>query len=507
MNNFPATFIQIHYHYRHGGVKQVIDRYAELCALCSNGATRSLLLCSRGDENTSSFHSEVIDEPLFDYSTFESAQKFGKIYTLLQARIESLITSPDVKYPVAILFHNVSLGKNVAASAAFTATARKYGSDRIRFFSVVHDFAEEGRTEMLHAISKVRIWRKTIDEELHCVGAPVLYVVPGNYSFDILSRLKFPVKLLPNSIKASTVQIDNEQLRVQLNTYADAQGLHFDMSKPVLYCASRIIKRKNIFETVLLSQLLDKALILGPEGTSTRDKMLSGTLRDMARKYRLNILINPAHCEYFANRQSEVVPTIYALSSSAITTSVSEGFGFGLYEPYFYNKPLLGRRPVGFVYPCNVQTDHLYEMLPIPSESIDKQLLIARYYEVFGRNTLVDRRVDYIDEAGILDFADLDIQNQNELIVRFMEDPQFQKKWIHILRDDYTGWPGLQYLNRNAVRNFDANRGVLLDCFSVQNDFDRFYSTFSSIPDISVQPVEYWSIKDTFAAERVSLLL
>lgn len=507
MNNFPATFIQIHYHYRHGGVKQVIDRYADMCWNCSNGETRSQLLCSRGDQTTNTDHLEVIDEPLLDYTTFESSQVFDKVNSLLQEKISSLIASSDVRYPVAILFHNVSLGKNVAASAAFTAIARKYGCDRIRFFSVVHDFAEEGRIELLEAIVKVKAWRKTIDEDLHCAGAPVTYIVPGKRSFDIMSGLNFPVQLLPNSIKTETVHIDCEQLRSQLERYASVQGLTFDMSSPVLYCASRIIQRKNVVETVLLSRILNMALILGPEGTSSRDQMLSGALRDIARKYRLNILIDPACCEYFINNRDAVVATMYGLSSGAVTTSVAEGFGFGLYEPYLYGKPLLGRRPAGFEYPCNVKTDHLYEMFPVPSVFIDKQSLLARYYKAFGYTSLINKKVKYLADADFVDFADLDIQSQQELLVRFLENTQFQKTWINILECEYPGWPGLQNLNRNATSDFDTKRRVILDYFSGQNDHDRFCATFSIIPACPGQTVEYLGIKDAFAAEGLSLLL
>jgi hypothetical protein len=507
MGTFPATFIQIHYHYRHGGVKHVLDRYSELCRICSNGKTRSLLLCCVGDEKAGPFHSEVLDEPLLDYTAFESPQEFDRVNILLQSRFESVITSPGIQYPVAILFHNVSLGKNAAASAAFTETARRFGSDMVRFFSVVHDFAEEGRKEMLNVIGKVHTWRKSIDEELHCVGAPVTYVVPGKRSFDILSRLKYPVQMLPNSVLTRTAQVDKRVLRAELTSFAHEKGLTFDMSKPVWYCSSRIIQRKNIFETILLSCLFDTCLILGPEGTSQRDKLLSEIIYGIARKYRLNLLVNPAQSGYFQNHKIDIVSAIYSLCSVAVTTSVAEGFGFGLYEPYFHEKPLLGRRPLGFVYPCGVKNDHLYEMLPVPADSINKNTLIASYYETFGHDSVIKKKADYIADAEIVDFADLDIQHQRELLVRFFEDWRFQKKWVSILDLEFPGWSGLQYLHSNAMDVFETNRVAFKDFFSEQNDQKRFYSTFSTVPLCPDQPVEQQNIKDAFAAEGLSLLL
>lgn len=485
----------------------MIDRYADLCSSCSMGKTHTLLLCSNGNEKTASSHSEVIDEPLLDYTSFESFQEFEKVKTLLRSRIAFVVTRLKIQYPVVILFHNVSLGKNVAASAAFTETARRFGNDNIRFFSVVHDFAEEGRTDMLDIIGSVRVWRKTIDEELHCVGAPVTYIVPGKRSFDILSRLKFPVQLLPNSIAAIPVKMDKELLCAQLVSLANKQGCSFDISKPVWYCSSRIIHRKNILETVLLSRLLDTALILGPEGTSSSDRILVEELYSIARKYRLNLLVNPAKCSYFINQHNDVVSAMYTLSSAAVTTSVAEGFGFGLYEPYFHNRPLLGRRPPGFAYPFNIKTDNLYDILPVPVEYVNKQLLIKRYYEKFGNNENVDKKADYIVNANILDFADLDVHQQKKLLGRFLEDPAFQNTWIRALCTEYPGWPGLHQLNHNAVKAFMENQAIFLDFFSRQNEQERFRSTFSSIPYHANQPVEYWSIKDAFAAEGLSLLL
>jgi hypothetical protein len=505
MNDFPATFIQIHYHNRHGGVKQVIDRYSELCTTDSSDNTQTVFICSSENPEKKSNHSKLVNEPLLDYRSFNSQQEFDEIKSRIQSTFSSVICSSELKKPVAVLFHNISLGKNCAASAAFTQVAREFGSDEVRFFAVLHDFAEEGRSDMLELISNVQEWRSTIYEDLYCSGAPVTFVVPGKQSFDILKKLQFPVILLPNSVHRDHTNVDLKIVSQQLFHTAKKQNPYFDSSRPLWYYPSRIIQRKNILEAVLLSRLFDTALILGPESISPRDKKLVHALHEIILKCKLNIFIDPSQCDCFRECNCSPVPSLYELCDCAVSTSVAEGFGYGLFEPFFYNKPLLGRKPEGFLYPCDASIKNLYRMLPIPADLINKEVLIGTYYKKFGKTEIVDKKTTFFDETNLIDFADLDILIQKNCIERFINDNKFRKLWLHILESESSEWPGLENIYQNAINVFSKNRFTLLEYFSIDNYRRRFSETFSCIP--AKHTFEFWKIAEMFQNKSLNLLL
>lgn len=452
-------------------------------------------------------HDEVVDVPLLDYHEFGTPEDFDDVKVRIQAALAAVIMSHETVWPAAVLFHNSSLGKNVAASAAFAETARQWGCDQIRFFPILHDFAEEGRTAMINQINTVGGWGRPIYEDLYCAGAPVTFVVPGKQTFQILDKLNFPVKLLPNSVRAGIVDSDKDALRAQLTIYAKSNCFSFDVSRPLWYHSSRIIRRKNILETVFLSIVMEAALVLGPEGTSVTDAPLTDMLQELVQKYRLNILINPLERECFRRSGADPVSVMYALCDYAVTTSVAEGFGFGLYEPFLYDRPLLGRHPCGFMYPCDVSTDNLYTVVPVPAVYVEKNELIRRYYEKFGHTENAVQKAESIKNAELLDFADLDIVMQKNLIERCMADSACRNEWLKILELEHPGWPGTGNMYKNSQNVLHRNRFTLLEYFSSQNDNSRFWDIFSCIPVNCNHQYEFSKISDMFQPERMTLLL
>jgi hypothetical protein len=196
---------------------------------------------------------------------------------------------------------------------------------------------------------------------------------------------------------------------------------------------------------------------------------------------------------------------MYELCDCSVSTSVAEGFGYGLFEPFFHNKPLLGRQPQGFLYPCDASTKNLYKMLPVPADFIDKEVMIKKYYEKFGKTEIVDKKTAFFNETGLFDFADLDILIQKNCIERFMCDNKFRELWLNVLKYESTEWPGLENIYQNAIKVFNRNRFTLLEFFSIDNDRMRFSETFSCIP--ARHTFEFWKIAEMFQKKGLNLFL
>jgi hypothetical protein len=479
-----------------------MDRYAQNCKACSSGTSRTVLICGGKPDEKGLDYDVVVEVPQLDYMDFSSLQEFDEVKSGIQNALASVILSDETVHPVAVLFHNSSLGKNIAASAAFARIARQSGSDKIRFFPVLHDFAEEGRTAMISQIHAACSWGWPIYGDLYFAEAPVIFVVPGIQAFNHLKALDFPVRLLPNPIRTGETFLDMDMLLNQRSMLAGGDK-RYDSSRPLWYYPSRIIRRKNILEAVLLSMIMETVLILGPQGTSRIDLPLNTMLSELVQKFNLNVLINPAK-----NRcASDPVAAQYAICEYAVSTSVAEGWGVGLYESAFYNRPLLGRYPGGFIYPCAVSTGNLYGMVPVPAAFVDKEELIKNYYEKFGPSDAVHQKMVRLRDAECIDFADLDLTMQKSLIERFLGDSMCRKEWLKVLETRYLQWPGTSMLCCNARKVFDQKRLILQEYFSLQNDLSRFFDTFSKIPaKISVRS-DFSRLSELFLPDRMNLLL
>lgn len=484
----------------------MMDRYAQNCKACSSGAARTILICSRKPDEKGLDYDEVKEIPLLDYKEFSTLKEFEDVKLQIQAALTSVILSDKTVLPAAVLFHNPSLGKNVAASAAFAQIARQSGSDQIRFFPVLHDFAEEGRTAMISQINTAGSWGWPIYEDLYCTGAPVTFVVPGRQAFNHLKALNFPVRLLPNPIRTGGTVIDRDKLLHQFSLLAGGE-YKYDLSRPLWYYPSRIIQRKNVLEAVFLSIVMETVLILGPEGTSRIDASLNGMLSELVQKFNLSVIINPAKNRFFKRHVSDSVAALYAISDYAVSTSVAEGFGFGLYESAFYNRPLLGRYPGGFVYPCDVSTENLYRMVPVPGTFVDKDELTGNYHKKFGHSDAIHQKIRQLKDAHYVDFADLDLMMQKNLIERFLNDSACRQEWLKVLEARYPGWPGAGMLCSNARMVFDRNRLILKEYFSQQNDISRFYDIYSVIPEKNGVLFKFSRLSELFQPDRMTLLL
>jgi hypothetical protein len=496
MENIPRSLVQIHYHNRTGGVREVMAHYADAFNKISKTGASNALICSSKGSIKEDFTDTFIDIAECDYHTFKDAASFYRLRDVLVGKLRKELEG--VNSPVAVVCHNLALGKNPALSSALRLIASEADSRIWRFFWVIHDFAEEGRFELLSSIQLLHGLGIDIYNDLYATGAPVHFVVPGSRGYELLKNAGFAVTELSNPLKRFNIPDTanfKELSMIKMGEVASIDGTGFDPSRRLFCYPSRVIHRKNFLEALgLISIVLGDNLITGAPGYTSDDKKRDDSYLRFANHYGLNVVFNPGRIswdEMTGNKEKKTnyVSYLYAVSDCAVTTSVAEGFGYGMYEPWLYGRSLIGRRPAGFLYPCEmISPPSLYSYLPVPAAWVPLDILIKgcvrRIYQCTGREL---KEADLMKELVIeetIDFGVLDDAFQLNVLKNVVENSGLKTLWTQLLQKKLPGWPGLDIIGSISNSVVNENETVLNECFSEQKFIERFKECLSIIPEV-----------------------
>lgn len=396
----PATLVQIHYHCRPGGVTRVMEEYARAFERIrgSAGATNLIVSHAASRQDGADVTAEYIDVPAFDYRRFRSARAFELHRDHLLRTLERILFTRQLPGPVCLLGHNLSLGKNPALSAAFAEMARRHGQARgLRCVSVIHDLAEEGRSALLRGLRALTAAGVPIERDLY--PEQVRLAVVSRSIRQVLGRAGLPAMLLPDPVSSRGSRRLSSSSRAAVTEavteLARGDGTSFDPRRPTLFYPVRVVSRKNVLEAVLVAVLGYRAnLLMGAPGTAPADRALYAELAGFCRRHGLPVVMDVARIaprlpRAHRGRPDHPFALLYRFADLAVSTSVAEGFGYGLYEPWALGKPVVGRKPVGFL-PCGgLRMSHLYDSFPVPAAWVNLKRLSAKYhghlYQCLGR--------------------------------------------------------------------------------------------------------------------------
>jgi hypothetical protein len=400
MKPFPArSFVQVHYHNRPGGVNKVIGYYAEAHAeahahICSKASLQSsfsnLIICKNDLKNGFSFPAGGIRNiPECSYRSFPTKDAFLKTREILVRKLMAIIRSDGVLKPLCVIGHNLTLGKNCALSSAFAhcATLCEHLKDDVRFFSIIHDFAEEGRIDCLKQIYGLQDLGIDIWNDLYPKTNNLHFVTPNMRNYTLLKRARFNVDLLANPVETEKVNrrgiVQEKRIVVKkLISYSKREHTPFDPALPTLFYPARVISRKNIIEALLVSNIICKVnLLVGKCGPSATHWALYSKIRKLCVKYSLPVVFDCSAA--FTRRASEIgFPSIlYAGADACISTSIAEGFGYAFYESWTNNKYVIGRKPVDFSPIPGMKFPGLYARMPIPVSWIPIDDCVRKYFD------------------------------------------------------------------------------------------------------------------------------
>ena len=410
-----GTLIQIHYHNRPGGVTAVMRGYAHAFAHGGMGRGTCITVCA-GQPDSIDDDSKVVDVPGCDYQRFQSKSAFSRAVHKLQSRIFEIITDSNLALPVRVAGHNLNLGKNPALSMAFALCARQCLTERkdLRFFSVVHDFAEEGRCDLMARIRILRKARVEIRGALFPLLPTMQFAAISQRTARVLRAAGLDVCYVPNPVFGPARK---PGLRAR-----DRKSM---ARKPVVFCPARIISRKNPLEAVALAHVFFSArIVLGEPGTSAADTEIAGRLDALCERHGVDAAFIDK-CKTTGTQVNKVASyeDLYNAANVCLTTSVIEGFGYSLHEPWLFNKAVIGRLPCGVAawdVPC---PSALYERLLVPLDWIDYRALAKKYRHAmlvcYGARANIATPQDFVrqfERAFVkrrgIDFGCLDISTQ-----------------------------------------------------------------------------------------------
>jgi hypothetical protein len=444
-----GSFVQIHYHNRPGGVTSVMGHYGRTFGRACRAASSNLVVCARERTTIDARGVKIVDIKDCGYRTFTSRSAFFRARDRLFEMLCRIIMSNNLPRPVRIVGHNLNLGKNCALSSAFAQCARLLAKHKneYRFFSVVHDFAEEGRADLMSKVASLERLGIKIRDDLYPVSPNLCFVALNNRNYGFLKKAGFQVRLLPNLVSVPPAgqlysSFNRKKTLAALSHIAVKDGTVFNPSAPVVFYPSRIISRKNPVEAVLLSHFFFSSnLLLGESGTSTEDSALAARLRRVCGAYKIPVVFNNGRAAGLLSRHDETpFSFLYRAADVCITTSVLEGFGYALYEPWLYHRVVVGRVPAGSDVQKKITVPWLYSRLLIPGAWIDIRKLAERYYHDL-RQCLEEKigfpgfesfseqfNRAFVNKGGI-DFGCLDIATQCEVLDGLCKRPELVDEW------------------------------------------------------------------------------
>lgn len=316
----------MHFHLNAGGVTTVIRQQAALLV----GAGHEVLLIT-GRAPSERMPAPVAVIPGLDYGRMDDGV-FAKVMEAF-CRLWPL-TDPDLLH-----VHNPTLAKN----RHLQQLLKRLQQSGVTLLCQVHDFAEDGRPDVY------------FDEPY---VADCHYAVVNSRDRHLLQQAGLDPKgvhYLPNTVAL----------------LAPAAVPAVTAPAPVLYPV-RAIRRKNIGEAILLRLAMDMdaplAVTLAP--TSARDLPGYRSWQAFVRRHRLPVVFEAGVGRDFR----EVLDGC----RYAITTSITEGFGFSFLEPWTAGKALWGRLLPDicrdFV-ECGLRLGHLYTRLAVPLTWVDAERL------------------------------------------------------------------------------------------------------------------------------------
>jgi glycosyltransferase involved in cell wall biosynthesis len=289
-------------------------------------------------------------------------------------------------------FHNLNLGKNPIVTYAVFLLARK----GYKIFNHAHDFAED-RPENFQFLKDIieRSFRADLNQ--------VLYPDLANYHFGVLNSFdsdrlisygvkKERIHWIPNPVNFPVSEEFQNKSKAKTQV---CNSLSLDINKLLVTYPVRVIKRKNIGELILLSEIYKETVnfVVTQPPKNPLEIELYNRWVNFCKKENINLTFEAGSKVNFEK--------LLVGSDYCITTSYKEGFGMVYLEPWLVKTPVVGR-DIDFI-----TKDFKADGFEFP----------ALY-----RHILVD--------ANGKDFKNLTIEEQMTQILNIKNDLKFKEKVI-----------------------------------------------------------------------------
>jgi glycosyltransferase involved in cell wall biosynthesis len=330
----PGRVTIMHHHLHPGGVTRIIE--SQVQSLRNNYPELKIrVLCghSNNPERFDHYDVEVLVHEEVDYLYHENPthQDVNQAVNRLYAYLKNILEPGEIVH-----VHNLNLGKNPLVTYTLYQLAR----DGQPILNHAHDFAEDRPQNM--AFLRF-ILQNRLNADPHEIMYPAHF---DHYHFSVINtfdrerllNMGFPpqrVSYLPNPV----TEPDNKALPERDECRKKiVETLQLSSSQKIVTYPVRVIRRKNIGELILLSELFRGSatflVTLAPKNPVELEHYQQW--RAFCRENQLDNI-------HFEVGELIAFPELVKGSDFCITTSIREGFGMAYMEPWLYRTPVVGR--------------------------------------------------------------------------------------------------------------------------------------------------------------------
>ncbi|MCB9358917.1 glycosyltransferase [Candidatus Woesearchaeota archaeon] len=424
------NYYAMHYHMKQCGVRTVIEDILEALSKDKEIKLSAMYDARKGQIRMKGVRSIHMPELGYSEGNFKNKDELMRKARVVKEKIKKKL---DLSRPCIIHAHNIGIFKSCYLGMALQLLAEDLEDEEFRIILQHHDFAEENRPANLKYMFTCtgKTDKKLGNQLAYPIHKNIWYCTINSRDRKLLNKIGIPknrIFLYPNAIDTdffASRPKDTKILKQKLKDYAEKNNYRFDPQRRILTSPLKILKRKNITETLLVLKALNHAkdewqLLITLEGTSKSDAEYGKRIKDYIRKNNIPATIGFGYELLSAGEEREKgmnnIIDLFNISEAIITTSVQEGFGFTYVEGWVADKKVIGRR-LPYIF-------HDFEANGIDLKHFYTEL------KVKGKEFL---RYDEADKIRMLDKADYDKLTQQ---LKPMIDFLYSKKSDSIIRNN-----------------------------------------------------------------------
>ncbi|MBN1590567.1 MAG: glycosyltransferase family 4 protein [Pirellulales bacterium] len=423
----------VHYHLNRGGVARVVENQLRALDAVLDPASRWHVAVLYGGRKQGwneellgqlrTIDLQLVEVPGLDYDEMgataglSSSAKPERLLTKLTDVLRQLGFEPE---QTVLHIHNHSLGKNRDLSASVHGLAELGYALLLQ----IHDFAEDFRPDNYRRFASLAI------DDLYPQAANVHYAVLNGRDWSVLRRSGVELDrlhLLPNPVPTVGPLPDRDAARKKLQAKFDVGPDERFLLYPV-----RGIRRKNLGEMLLVGLLSPPETVVGltlaplnpvetPDYTAWKE---TASRLNLPCRFEVG---GPGALRFDENM---------AAADVMLTTSLAEGFGMVMLEPWSAGRALVGRNlpeiTTDFT-KAGLRLDGLWNRLAVPLAWVGRERFIEKasnaYQKVLAacdwplspdwETVLREKTRD-----DVVDFGDLDESMQKDVLQVLVGNPE-----------------------------------------------------------------------------------
>lgn len=378
--NTIVNYYSLHYHMKECGVKTVIEEiFSSLKHIEKDNKISLSKKFNKRKESNLKFNLnllysskrykyenskiKIFDIPELDYSdrVYENFAELNKISNKIKDKILNCL---DLSKNCVFHAHNVNLFKNSALGQAIRLLSEELkDNNNFSILLQVHDFAEDNRKDRLKLMQNCcgKNSKMNSTELAFPLNDNIQYLTINSRDKTLLNKIGIPEKkisLFPNCLETEKFMLQTKNIKNlhnKLLCFAKENNYYFDLNRKIISSPIKVIKRKNVIESLLVLNLLNSIkdewqLLITLEPNSENDVKYCETIKKHVKKYKLPVtigfgmqLLERNYSEALKNNKN-TISDLLKISEVILTTSIQEGFGFTYLEGWLADKKVIGRR-------------------------------------------------------------------------------------------------------------------------------------------------------------------